>query len=82
MARQRGARLMYARHLNSHVTASVGYSYGYGSRFSNRELPYLTPAQMFKRGFFQVGFGKTGFRLHRADRHAHFHCRAALAFRR
>jgi hypothetical protein len=54
----RGARLMYARHFNSHVTASAGYSYGYGSRFSNRELPNLTPAQMFSRGFFQVASAK------------------------
>jgi hypothetical protein len=54
----RGARLMYARRFNSHVTASLGYSYGYGSRFSNQELPNLTPARMFNRGFFQVASAK------------------------
>jgi hypothetical protein len=54
----RGARLMYARHFNDYVTASVGYSYGYGSRFSNQNLETVTPARMFNQSFFQVATAK------------------------
>ncbi len=54
----RGARLMYARHFNEHVTAAVGYSYGYGARFSNRELQTLTPGRLFNNGFFQLATAK------------------------
>ncbi|MBI1762455.1 MAG: TonB-dependent receptor [Acidobacteria bacterium] len=54
----RGARLMYARHFNEHVTAAVGYSYGYGARFSNHDLQTLTPGRLFNNGFFQVATAK------------------------
>lgn len=54
----RGARLMYARHFNEHVTAAVGYSYGYGARFSNQPVQTLTPGRLFNNGFFQVATAK------------------------
>lgn len=54
----RGARLMYARHFNEHVTAAVGYSYGYGARFSNHPIQTLTPGRLFNNGFFQVATAK------------------------
>jgi hypothetical protein len=54
----RGARLMYARRFNDHVTAAVGYSYGYGSRFTSQDLETVTPARLFNHGFFQVATAK------------------------
>src|SRR5262249_7653879 len=50
----RGVRVMLHRRLNDYVSASVGYSYGYGSRFNNTALETLTPGRMFRSGFFQV----------------------------
>jgi len=54
----RGARVMYARHFGDHVTTSVGYSYGYGSRLTNQNLETVTPARLFNRSFFQVATAK------------------------
>ncbi|MBP6822187.1 MAG: hypothetical protein KA368_11635, partial [Acidobacteria bacterium] len=51
----RGIRLMYNRRVNDYITASVGYSFGRGERFnSNRALESISPAQLFRGGFFQV----------------------------
>lgn len=54
----RGLRVMYARHLNSYVTASVGYSFGRGARFNDMAIADLTPARLFTSGFFQVASAK------------------------
>jgi hypothetical protein len=54
----RGIRLMYKRHLNNHMSASVGYSFGRGTRFNKTELESMRPGDMFKGGFFQVATAK------------------------
>ncbi len=54
----RGVRVMYKRNLNDHLTASVGYSVGRGSRFNSAEIESMSPAEMFKGGFFQVATAK------------------------
>ncbi len=54
----RGLRVMYARHLNNHMTASVGYSFGHGERFNDVAIADLTPARLFTSGFFQVASAK------------------------
>lgn len=54
----RGARLVYSRRFNDHVTASAGYSFGVGQRFTEAPLESLSPARMFTRGYFQVASAK------------------------
>jgi hypothetical protein len=54
----RGARLVFNRRLNDHVIASVGYSFGRGSRFNHAPVDSITPAQLFRSGFFQVATAK------------------------
>jgi len=54
----RGVRLMYHRRLNEYASASVGYSFGRGERFNNVMLETMTPAQLFRGGFFQVAAAK------------------------
>jgi hypothetical protein len=54
----RGVRVMLNRRINDHVTASVGYSYGRGSQFNDAPIDSITPAQLFKGGFFQVAAAK------------------------
>ena len=57
----RGVRVMLNRRVNDHVTASIGYSFGRGERFNGfnqRPLDSLTPAQLFRGGFFQVASAK------------------------
>lgn len=54
----RGARLMFNHRFNNYVTASAGYSFGRGSRFNNAPLDSITPAQLFRGGFFQVATAK------------------------
>lgn len=50
----RGIRVMYAKHLNDYLTASVGYSFGQGQRFNEVALNEATPAQLFTNSNFQV----------------------------
>lgn len=50
----RGIRLMYNRRFNDNVSASVGYSLGRGEQFDNQALETITPARLFRGGFFQV----------------------------
>src|SRR5262245_32198560 len=54
----RGVRVMLNRRLNHHVTASAGYSFGRGTRLDNAPVSQLTPAQLFRGGFFQVATAK------------------------
>jgi hypothetical protein len=54
----RGIRLMYKRRLSDYAAASVGYSFGRGSRFNKADLASISPAEMFKGGFFQVATAK------------------------
>ena len=54
----RGLRVMYARHFNNYLTASVGYSFGRGERFNDVAIADLTPARLFTGGFFQVASAK------------------------
>ena len=54
----RGVRVMLNRRLNGHVTASAGYSFGRGSRLDNAPIDSITPAQLFRGGFFQVATAK------------------------
>ena len=54
----RGLRVMYARHFNDCVTASVGYSFGRGERLNEAALDEITPARLFTGGFFQVASAK------------------------
>ncbi len=54
----RGARLMLNHRINNHVSASLGYSYGYGSRFNAVRPETVTPGSLFRRGFFQVASAK------------------------
>jgi hypothetical protein len=50
----RGVRVMLNRRINGHVTASAGYSFGRGSRLGDAPVTQVTPAQLFRGGFFQV----------------------------
>jgi hypothetical protein len=54
----RGVRLVFNRRLGDHVTASAGYSFGRGSRFGHAPTDSITPAQLFRTGFFQVATAK------------------------
>jgi hypothetical protein len=54
----RGARLVFNRRLNDHVIASVGYSFGRGSRFNQAPIDSIAPTQLFRSGFFQVATAK------------------------
>jgi len=66
----RGVRLMYNRRFNDYVSASVGYSFGRGEQFNDAEVETLSPAQLFKGGFFQVAAAKLDLDLsHRTGTH-------------
>jgi len=54
----RGVRVMLNRHLNKHLTASAGYSFGRGSRLNDAPISQVAPSQLFKGGFFQVATAK------------------------
>lgn len=54
----RGVRVIYNRRFNEQVTASAGYSFGRGSRFNQAPLESLSPAQLFRGGFFHVATAK------------------------
>jgi Carboxypeptidase regulatory-like domain len=54
----RGIRVIFRRNLDDHLTASVGYSFGRGMRFNNLMAGPVTPADIFKGGFFQVATAK------------------------
>jgi Carboxypeptidase regulatory-like domain len=54
----RGARLMLHRRLNDHVSASLGYSYGYGARYKAIRPETVAPGDLFRSGFFQVASAK------------------------
>lgn len=54
----RGVRVMYARRFGDYVTASAGYSLGRGSRLNDAALEDLTPARVFRHGYFQVATAK------------------------
>jgi hypothetical protein len=54
----RGVRVMFNRRLNDHLTASAGYSFGRGARFNHTPVDSITPAQLFRGGFFQVATAK------------------------
>ncbi len=54
----RGMRVMYAKRLNDHLSASVGYSFGRGERFNEASLDQITPARMFTGSHFQVASAK------------------------
>ncbi|MGE0133177.1 MAG: carboxypeptidase regulatory-like domain-containing protein [Blastocatellales bacterium] len=54
----RGVRVTLNRRFNDYVTASAGYSFGRGSRFNNAPIDSITPAQLFRGGFFQVATAK------------------------
>jgi len=54
----RGVRLVFNRRLGDHVMASAGYSFGRGSRFNHAPVDSITPAQLFRSGFFQVATAK------------------------
>jgi hypothetical protein len=54
----RGVRLVFNRRLNDHVIASVGYSFGRGSRFNHAPIDSIAPTQLFRSGFFQVATAK------------------------
>ena len=54
----RGLRMMYNRRFNDYASASVGYSFGRGEQLNNQEIATLSPAQVFKGGYFQVASAK------------------------
>jgi hypothetical protein len=54
----RGVRVMLNRHINDHVTASAGYSFGRGARLGDAPVSQATPAQLFKGCFFHVATAK------------------------
>jgi hypothetical protein len=54
----RGMRISYTRRFNDHLTASAGYSFGAGERFSDAPIATLSPDHLFRRGFFQVASAK------------------------
>ncbi|MGH9767367.1 MAG: carboxypeptidase regulatory-like domain-containing protein [Blastocatellia bacterium] len=57
----RGVRLMLNRRFNDHVTASAGYSFGRGSKFNDAPIDSITPAELFRGGFFHVATAKLDF---------------------
>jgi len=54
----RGVRFIFNRRINDHLTASAGYSFGSGSYLNNAPIDSITPAQLFRSGFFQVATAK------------------------
>jgi hypothetical protein len=50
--------VIFNRRINSHVTASAGYSFGRGSRLNGLPVSELAPSQLFRGGFFQVATAK------------------------
>jgi len=54
----RGLRVMLNHRFNDHLSASAGYSFGRGSRFNNAPIDSITPAQLFRGGFFHVATAK------------------------
>ncbi|QQS45734.1 MAG: TonB-dependent receptor [Acidobacteriota bacterium] len=54
----RGVRVMFRKQINDHVSASAGYSFGRGSHFNNHPIETVSPAELFRGGFFQVATGK------------------------
>jgi len=54
----RGIRLAYKHRLTDFASASFGYSFGRGQRFTNAMTDTTTPSQLFKNGFFQVATAK------------------------
>ncbi len=54
----RGMRVMYAKRLNEYVSASIGYSFGRGEKFSNAAFDSISPAQLFTGTNFQVASAK------------------------
>src|SRR5262249_33377067 len=54
----RGVRVMLNHRFNDHVTASAGYSFGRGSRCDTAPIGSITPARLFRGGFFQVATAK------------------------
>ncbi len=54
----RGVRVVFNRRINDHMTASAGYSFGRGSYINNAPIDSITPAQLFRGGFFQVATAK------------------------
>ncbi len=54
----RGMRVMFRKQINDHVSASAGYSFGRGSHFNNHPIETVSPAELFRGGFFQVATGK------------------------
>jgi carboxypeptidase family protein len=54
----RGIRILFRRNLDDHLTASIGYSFGRGSRFNNLATEPESPADLFRGGFFQVATAK------------------------
>ncbi len=59
----RGVRMMLNRRFSDHLSASIGYSYGHGSRFGKASLNALTPARMFQGSYFQVASAKVDLDL-------------------
>ncbi|HKQ72426.1 MAG TPA: carboxypeptidase-like regulatory domain-containing protein [Blastocatellia bacterium] len=54
----RGVRVVFNRRINDHLTASAGYSFGRGSYLNNAPIDSITPARLFRSGFFQVATAK------------------------
>jgi hypothetical protein len=54
----RGIRVMFAKRLGDEVTASFGYSFGRGSRFTDMPLSSIRPSQLLQTGYFQVATAK------------------------
>ncbi len=51
-------RITYTHRFNDYMSASAGYSFGAGERFSDLPLATLSPDHLFSRGFFQVASAK------------------------
>lgn len=54
----RGGRVMLHHRINNRLSAAAGYSFGRGSKLNNAPISSLSPAQLFKDGFFQVATAK------------------------
>ncbi len=54
----RGIRVTFNRRFNDHVTASTGYSFGRGGQWNSAPIGSITPARLFRGGFFQVAAAK------------------------
>ena len=54
----RGFRVMLNRRINDYMTVSAGYSFGRGSRLDEAPVSQVTPAQLFRGGFFHVATAK------------------------